>query len=325
MLRRVMPLVILLLLLGGCAGGSAAPRIAVLISDDVRIHKAEGLQAGLAELGYANAQVTVFSAGGDRSALPEKAREALASHPDVVVAGGGVEAISLKAEASPNVPVVMMGVASTVRAGLVESLVSPGCNLTGLDNQHAELSAKRLELLTKLLPSTRKVLLLYDPQVVPGVHALEVTVDAARRLGISVEPLTVSSLDKLLAELRMLRPGEFDAALLLPGYVLESGARQVTAELERLRIPAMGPLDLEGEGGLLAAYGVAMRDQGVQSARFVVKVLHGEKPANIPVETPDNPVLLVDTRVAERMGLALSPVGMAFARVITANGAGEMR
>lgn len=318
MLRRVIPLMLLLLLVGGCATGPKVPRIAVLISDDVRLHKAEGLQAGLEELGYGNAEVTVFSAGGDRTALPAKAREALATHPDVVVAGGGVEAVSLKAEADPSVPVVMMGVASTVRTGLVESLVRPGGNLTGLDNQHAELSAKRLELLTKLLPQTEKVLLLYDRQVVPGVHALEITESAAKRMGIVVEPLVVTSMDALLQELHLLRPGQFDAALLLPGYVLESGARQVTAELERLRIPAMGPLDLEGEGGLLAAYGVSMWDQGVQSARFVVKVLRGEKPARIPVETPDNPVLVVDPRVAERMGITLSPVGMAFASTIVA-------
>jgi putative tryptophan/tyrosine transport system substrate-binding protein len=323
MRRRILPLVLMVLLLGGCAGRPAAPRIAVLISDDVRIHKAEGLRAGLADLGYGNAQVTVISAGGDRGALPEKAREALAAHPDVVVAGGGVEAVSLKAEAPPTVPVVMMGVASTVRTGLVRSLVSPGGNLTGLDNQHAELSAKRLELLTKLLPEVRRVLLLYDPQVVPGVHALETTEAAAVQLGVAVETLAVTSLDALLDDLRALRPGQFDAALLLPGYVLESGARQVTAELERLRIPAMGPLDLEGEGGLLAAYGVSMWDQGVQSARFVVKVLRGEDPARIPVETPDNPVLVVDMRVAERMGLTLSPVGMAFARLLAPNGAGE--
>lgn len=321
-MRRCLAFVLLMLLLSGCARGPDAPSVAVLLSDDVRIHKVEGLKAGLAELGYGNARVTVFSAGGDRTALPAKARELLATHPDVAVAGGGIEAVSLKAEADPAVPIIMMGVASTVRTGLVESLVRPGGNLTGLDNQHAELSAKRLELLTKLLPDTKRVLLLYDQQVVPGVHALEVTSAAAQRLGLAIEPVVVTSLDALLAHLRTLSPGQFDAALLLPGYVLESGARQVTAELGRLGIPTMGPMDLEGEGGLLAAYGVSMWDQGVQSARFVVKVLRGEKPAGIPVETPDNPVLVVDSRVAERMGLTLSPVGLAFARPLTVNEAG---
>jgi putative ABC transport system substrate-binding protein len=311
----------LVALLSGCTQGlPASPRVAVLLSDDVRLHKVEGLQAELAQLGYGGARITVYSAAGDRTALPQKAHEALATHPDVVVAGGGIEAVSLKAAAASTVPVVMMGVASSVRSGLVNSLASPGTNFTGLDNQHAELSAKRLELLTKLLPDTHRVLLLYDPQVVPGTHALEVTVAAAQKLGVTVKPLTVTTLDEALQQIRALKPRQFDAALLLPGYVLESGARQVAAELERLRVPAMGPMDLEGEGGLLAAYGVSMQDQGVQSARFVVKILRGEKPAAIPVETPDHPELVVDLRVAERLGLTLSPVGMAFARTIEAGG-----
>ncbi|HWI63559.1 MAG TPA: ABC transporter substrate-binding protein [Symbiobacteriaceae bacterium] len=320
-MRRIIPFVMLITLLAGCTQAPpASPRVAVLLADDVRLHKVEGLQAELAQLGYGGTRVTVYSAAGDRTALPQKAREALASRPDVVVASGGIEAVTLKTEAAPTVPIVMMGAASSIRSGLVNSLVSPGTNFTGLDNQHAELSAKRLELLTKLLPDTRRVLLLYDPQVVPGTHALEVTVAAAQRLGVTVEPLPITRLDEALQQLRALGPGQFDAALFLPGYVLESGARQVTAELERLRIPTMGPLDLEGEGGLLAAYGVSMREQGVQSARFVVKILRGEKPAAIPVETPDNPELVVDLRIAQRLGVTLSPVGMAFARTIGEGG-----
>ncbi|HLN64757.1 MAG TPA: ABC transporter substrate-binding protein [Symbiobacteriaceae bacterium] len=310
-------MLLLLVLLSGCGTPRpAAPVVAVLLSDDVRLPKVDGLRAGLAELGYGAVDVQVYSAKGDRLAVRTLAQQALAGRPAVAVAGGGIEALALKEAAASTIPVVMMGVASSVRSDLVQSFLRPGGNVTGLDNQHAELSAKRLELLTKLLPSARRVLLLYDPQVVPGGHALAVTEAAAQRLGVAVKPLVVESLEGTLAAIRNLQPGQYDAALLLPGYVLESGAGQVAAELERLGIPVMGPLDLEGDAGLLAAYGTSMRDQGIQSARFVVKVLRGQSPAAIPVETPDNPALVVDMRVARRLGIRLSPVGLAFARVI---------
>jgi len=316
-LRRLVALSLLILLLAGC--GTSAPRkpvIAVLLTDDIRMPKVEGLRAGLADLGYSpdSLQVEVYSAKGDRTALPALASRAVESAPTVLVAGGGVEALALKVSGNTRIPVVMIGVASTVRSQLVASFAHPGGLITGLDNQHAELSAKRLELLTRLLPHVERVLLLYDPLVIPGQHALEVTQEAAGRLGVSVTPLAVESVEQALDGLRPMQPGDFDAALLLPGFVLESGARQITQELERLRLPVMGPLDLEGESGLLAAYGVSMRAQGMQSARFVAKILQGEEPGAIPVETPDNPELIVDLAVAERLGVQLSPVGMAFAR-----------
>jgi putative tryptophan/tyrosine transport system substrate-binding protein len=312
-----------LLLLAGCGRPpQAAPLVAVVISDDVRLPKVEGLRSGLAQLGYEGVEVRIYSAGGDRETVQSRAQEAVAAHPAVVVAGGGIEALALKEASAGKVPVVMMGVASSMRSGLVESLVRPGGNVTGLDNQHAELSAKRLELLVKLLPGARRVLLMYDPLVVPGVHGLEATVQAAAQLGVTVEALAVASLEGTVTSLRNLQPRQYDAALLLPGYALESGAHQLAAELERLHIPVMGPLDLEGDAGLLAAYGVSMREQGVQAARFVVKLLRGEAPAQIPVETPDNPVLVVDLRVARRMGLTLSPVGLAFAHTLNERAGG---
>lgn len=316
-LRRRHWLILLLVFLTGCTRpGPGRPEIAVLLSDDVRMPKVEGLRAGLATLGYPEESltVTIYSAKGDRSALPLLAARALASKPAVIVAGGGIESVTLKQGGQSQTPVVMMGVASSVRSGLIDSFARPGGMLTGLDNQHAELSAKRLELLTKLLPEARRVLLLYDPLVVPGPHALEVTEEAARRLGVAVTPLQAESVEQALERLGRIDPGQYDAALLLPAFVLESGARQVSAELERLGLPVMGPLEMEGEAGLLAAYGVSFREQGVQAARFVVKILQGEPPGVIPVDTPDNPELVVDLRAARRLGVTLSPVGMAFAR-----------
>jgi putative ABC transport system substrate-binding protein len=308
-----------LIMIAGCShAGLDKPLVVVLLSDDVRAPKVEGLRTGLQGLGYAPDAIVVdvLSAKGDRSTLAKLAGEARTRHPAVLVAGGGVEAIALKEAAAGQTPVVMMGVASTVRTGLVDSLLHPGGNITGLDNQHAELSAKRLELLTKLLPGVRRVLLLYDPQIIPGQHALEVTMEAARRLRLDVQPLQVWTLEQTMNELSAFQPGEYDAALLLPGYVLESGARNIAVQFDRLKLPVMGPLDLEGEGGLLAAYGVSMRDQGAQAARFVVKMLQGVRPADIPVETPDDPVLVVDLRMARKLGVNLSPVGMALAKTV---------
>ncbi len=318
-MRRALLSLLMLVLLTGCARPEpVVPTVAILLSNEERMPKVEGLKAGLRELGYAEGRLrfVIYSAHGDRSRVPVLAREAVASDAAVLVGGGGIESLTLSRVPGRTQPVVMMGVASTVRSGLVASFIRPGGTVTGLDNQHAELSAKRLELLTLLLPDIRRVLLLYDPLVIPGQHALEVTAEAADRLGVAVEAFPATSVEQALAQLQQLEPGDFDACLLLPAFILESGAAELEAEFDRLRLPVMGPMDMEGEAGLLAAYGVSMWEMGYQSARFVDKLLRGEDPARIPVETPDNPELVVDLRVAEELRLELSPVGLAFARII---------
>lgn len=290
------------------------------------MEKVEGLREGLAELGYPpeRVSITVYSAGGDRTRLPVLAAEAIAARPDVLVAGGGIEADTLHKSDNPGIPVVMAGVASPVRWGWIDSYARPGGLMTGLDNQHAELAGKRLELLTLLLPDVRRVLVLYDPQVVPGIHALEVVEDAASRLGVSLGTVEARSLDGALQGLSRIRPGEYDAALFLPAFVLESGAGEITAELERLGLPVMGALDLGGEAGLMAAYGNSNRAQGKQAARFVAKVLAGVSPATLPIESIDNPELVVNIDVANRLGLTLRPEGLAFAHVRGAPGSGAL-
>lgn len=312
-------------LFSGCGRqGVRRAAIAVLLADDVRMEKVDGLREGLAEMGLPpdRVNITVYSAGGDRSRLPALAHDAIASRPDVLVAGGGIEADTLHRSDNPGIPVVMAGVASPVRWGWIESYSRPGGLLTGLDNQHAELTGKRLELLTKLLPEVRRVLVVYDPQVVPGIHALEVAEEAADRLGIALGVLQARTLTQAREGLGQVEPGEYDAALLLPAFVLESGAGVIAAELERLGLPTMGALDLGEGAGMMAAYGISNRAQGRQAARFVVKVLNGADPATLPIEAIDNPELVVDLDVAHRLGLDLRPEGMAFARL--RGGAGEV-
>lgn len=324
-MRVLALLVAATLLISGCGEPRSTPHtVAVLLADDVRLPKVDGLRAGLAALGFSedSVRIEVFSARGDRQGLAAAAKEAVQSRPEILVAGGGVEAVVLKELGHGETPLVLMGVASTVRSGLIDSFVRPGRPVTGLDNQHAELSAKRLELLVKLLPATRRVLVLYDQLVIPGRHALELTQEAAVRLGVTLHPLAVETAEQALSAVREIRPGQHDAALLLPAYVLEIATADLAPEWERLRLPVIGPLEAGsgGETGVLAAYGVSLQDQGYQSARFVAKLLQGQRAGRIPVETPDHPELVVDLGVAERFGLSLDPVGLAFARTVGGGG-----
>ena len=319
------------------------PLIAVLISEDVRLAKVDGLRQGLAAAGYHDGEdvrIAVVSAHGSRGDLEQAAARLLEMSPAIAVAAGNIEAQRLKAAlaraadagasgpravqgggsgsrsgSDAGVPLVLMGAASTVESGLVESLRRPGGNVTGLDNGHAELTAKRLELLLTLLPEARNIIALYDPSVAPGRHSLSVAVEAARRLHVSLTPLLITTPEELSHGLAALQPGDADAILLLSTSLLESAGPQLYETSLRTGIPTMGVNENDVEEGNFAAYGVSYEAQGRQTARFVAKILQGQSPRKLPVETPDNPELVVNLDLARRLGLRVSPVGLAFARI----------
>lgn len=318
------------------------PLIAVLISEDVRLAKVDGLRQGLAAAGYHDGEdvrIAIVSTHGSRGDLEQAAAGLLEMSPAIAVAAGNIEAQRLKAalaraaDANANrpraaqgggsgsrsdagVPLVVMGAASTVESGLVESFGHPGGNITGLDNGHAELTAKRLELLLTLLPEARNIIALYDPSVAPGRHSLSVAVEAAKRLDVSLTPLPITTPDELSHGLAVLQPGDADAILLLSTSLLESAGPQLYQTSLRTGIPTMGVNEDDVEEGNFAAYGVSYEAQGRQTARFVTKILQGQSPWNLPVETPDNPELVVNLDLARRLGLRVSPVGLAFARIL---------
>lgn len=121
--------------------------------------------------------------------------------------------------------------------------------------------------------------------------------------------------DDLEPALAVIPPGRHDGILVLPSHVLEEGAPIIGAASRRLGIPAMGLYRQDLEAGFLAIYGSSFYQQGYQTARLVVKVLAGEPPGEIPLETPDVPELVVNLTVARDLGLTLNPVGLAFARL----------
>ena len=295
------------------------PLVAVLLSDDVRQPKVDGLRAGLASRGYRegeNVRITVISTKGNREELPAAAASLLRLNPAVAVAAGSIEAITLKAASGPRVPIVMMGLASSVESGLVGSIRHPGGNITGVDNGHAELTAKRLELLVTLLPQIKRVIALYDPSVMPSRHGLRVALDAGASLGLTLIPVAIVNRQDLLEKLEALQPKAADAILLLSTGIIEASAREIHDASIRTGIPVMGVNENDVGAGIFAAYGSSYETQGRQSARFVAKLLQGQNAGDLPVETPDSPELVVNLGIARRLGLHPSPVGLAFARIL---------
>jgi putative tryptophan/tyrosine transport system substrate-binding protein len=78
---------------------------------------------------------------------------------DLIFTHGTAPALAAK-QATSFIPIVFAAMADPIGNGLVASLARPGGNLTGLSNQAADLTSKRIELLREVVPGLRRMAIL---------------------------------------------------------------------------------------------------------------------------------------------------------------------
>ena len=66
------------------------------------------------------------------------------------------------------------------------------------------------------------------------------------------------------------------------------------------------PQSFARDGGLLS-YGADIGDLFRRAAPYVDRILRGAKPAELPVQLPTKLVMVVNTKTAKALGLALPP------------------
>lgn len=122
------------------------------------------LRQALQEHGYMEGRNVIYAirwAEGKSERLPALAAELVGMKVDLIVIFGGKAALAVK-EATSTIPVVFVGSGDPVAVGLIASFSRPGGNITGISDQSAELSAKRLELLKEVVPKAERVAVLWN-------------------------------------------------------------------------------------------------------------------------------------------------------------------
>lgn len=285
-------------------------RIGVLLTGDSRIAKLEGLKEGLADLGYEreSLEFIVYNSYDELESLSDLAQQTILADPDIIVPMGAIETLTIKQEMErlgENIPVVFAGISAPIELGIIDDHRNPGGMFTGIDNNHLNLSAKRLELLTKLVPEIDRVIVLYDGSIDVSVMSLDIVKEAAAQLQVAVQAFDTHD-ENLFEQMEgAVRPN--DGILVLPSYNIESLSKQITDFARNHHVPSMGIFEKDVENGFLAGYGSPFFDQGYQSARQVSLILQGNEPSVIPVELPDTIKFLINDKVRGQLGIELDP------------------
>ena len=284
------------------------PRIGVLLAGfPVQSPETDQFRQGLQALGYAEGRdVTIEwrSAEGNYSHLPQLLAEIIDGKPDIIVVEGTVAALQIK-QANPKIPVVMAVVGDPLASGLVETLARPGGDMTGLSMMVADISTKRLELLKECIPTLRRLGVVLDASLPWHESTLPVLDQAANQLGMGLTPVRVAGMDGIALAFAELRRARVEAVYVLDSALLGSNVGKLLALANRARLPVVYGRREWVEGGALLSYSVDFGDMFRRSAKYVDRILKGEKAADLPIEQPVKFELAVNLNTAKLLKIRI--------------------
>ncbi len=263
---------------------------------------------GLGDTGYAegrNVRIEYCWAEGQYDRLPGLAADLVARKVDVIAASGGPRSAPAAKAATLTIPIVFVTGIDPVAAGLVASLARPGGNVTGFTLMVTELMAKRLELLSELVPAARSIAVLINPKNSNSGALVKDLPQAAATRGLQLHILkasTESEIDAAFASLAQLH-----AQALLGGSdaFFNDRRAQIIALASRYAVPAIYDTPAFAAAGGLMSYGPSVAEAYRQLGIYTGKVLQGAKPADLPVQQPTRFELVVNLKTAKALGLSV--------------------
>jgi putative ABC transport system substrate-binding protein len=278
----------------------------------------KSLMSVLAQRGFVEGRNFVLEqrwADGRVDRLGDLAAELKAAKVDVIVTFGYPAALAAKVSANET-PTVISGAGDPVATGLVEGLARPGGYLTGVTELSTELSAKRLEILKDAVPDLRLVAMLWNAADLGMTLRYRAAEDAARVLGIKVQTLGVrepNDFEQAFTEMTRQRP---DAILMVSDALTLLNRKRVVEFAAANRLPTIFEgAALVREGGLMS-YGPKQSAIGERVAEFVVRILRGARPADLPLELPTRFEFFINLKTAKALGLTVPPTLLARADVV---------
>jgi putative ABC transport system substrate-binding protein len=266
---------------------------------------------GLREHGYIDGSNVLiesrFADGYER--VPALLTELLKLKVDVLVVATTPAALAAH-RATSTVPIVFAPVSDPVGSGLVASLAKPGGNITGYSDMSADLAQKRLVLLSEVVPGMSRIGVLRHADNPGSRIATDQLESGARQSGLKLYHVDVRRTADLEAAFAILTKARVQALIAIADLHLTGHVLAIARLAISHRLPLMGFGPRWSEAGALLSYGAYLGTRpefSRQAAAYVVKILHGARPAELPVQQPTKFELIINLRTAKALGLTIPP------------------
>ena len=291
------------------AGQSKVPRIGILLVGTPEYPTLKGFLAGLKEAGYVEGKNIFLDLGakGSYDEIRAVAKDYHKKKIDIVVAFGETTTAIAKKEI-PATPIVFIHAIDPIRMGFVKSLARPGTSLTGLMSYSGiEMQAKRLEMFKEMVPSLRRVGVLYNALGAPH-HAANLTAvrEAASKLGLGVVERPAKSAAEAEQALSSVSRDNADGIFIICSFLFDPAFKNLAAAAAQKRLPLSGctTSQVSDEGGLWV-YAPGIYQMGHRAAYYVDRILDGTRPGDLPVERPMKFELVINLKTAKGLGLTI--------------------
>jgi putative ABC transport system substrate-binding protein len=310
-----------IMLVGGAAAfplaaraqqGSGMRRIGVLMiqaaNDPEGQARFAAFRQGLKQLGWSEGQNLRIDArwASANEEIRKHAADLAALAPDLILATATAAVTPLQ-EATRAIPIVFVSVVDPVGAGFVASLARPGGNTTGFTIFEYGISGKWLELLKEMVPGMTRAAVLRDPGTASGIGQYASIQSVAPGLRVELIPVDVrdaAEIERDVAAFARTSTG----GLIVTGSPSAGAHRELILALAaRHKLPAIYAFRFFVTVGGLVSYGPDTIDQYRRAASYVDRILKGEKPSDLPVQSPTKYELVINLKTARGLGLEVPP------------------
>jgi putative ABC transport system substrate-binding protein len=243
-------------------------------------------------------------AQGRPELLSDMAANLVKSKVDVIVAFSNLPAFAAK-NATRSIPIVVWFAHDAVGTGLARTLARPGGNITGTESLAPELDAKRMQLITQIVPGLKHLAVLYNPDDQGSSIHLEWAQNAGQTFGFRISRLEVRRGGDFEAVLRDAASKRPDGLLMLTSEATAVIWNYVDEFAQKNRVPTMCEFSFFVEAGCLISYGPTFAEANEQVAHQVDQILKGAKPGDLPFEQPKRFELVVNRKTAAALGISI--------------------
>jgi putative ABC transport system substrate-binding protein len=252
-----------------------------------------------------NVQVDYRWAGGDVERTRSLAQELVKSAPDLIVVNTPPGSSALR-QATSTIPIIFVQVLDASESGIVANPAKPEANVTGFTNFYEYgMAGKWLQILKEAAPSVGRVAIMQNPNHPSWVGYLDKSITAGALLGLRIIPARLYAPEDIDTLLDVFAHEPNGGLIVLPDTFTTVHRQRIIDAVARNRLPAIYPLRFFAENGGLMAYGADLVEMFRLAAAYADRILRGEAPRELPVQSSIKFELVVNLKTAKALGLTI--------------------
>jgi putative ABC transport system substrate-binding protein len=206
------------------------------------------------------------------------------------------------ADKTSEIPILITAVTDPVAAKLVKSMDKPDTNITGTTDMNP--IKEQLQLIKDIVPTVKKVGVIYNSSEVNSQVQVKACKDVAPGLGLEIVEAPITASNEVMQGAQSLI-GRCDAVYIPTDNMVVAAVASVVKVGESNKLPVFAAEENTVKGGAIGTYGIDYYKLGRQTGEMALRILKGEKPQTMAIESQKELTLTLNPAAAERMGVTL--------------------